>query len=203
MELTHINQNGEAHMVDIGAKPITERTATALAEVFMQPQTLQTILRGNMKKGDVFGAARIAAIMAAKRTHELIPLCHPIPISGVEVQIEPGGADKVEIRCTVRCAYGTGVEMEALCAASVGALTIYDMCKAVDRAMTISAVRLLHKAGGKSGEFDRLRGGEVLQVKLEGGEGICFWCAVGGGLAGNWRWAARKTRCCPSWRRRC
>lgn len=124
-----------------------------------------------MKKGDALGVARIAAIQAAKRTGELIPLCHPLPISSVDVQVEPCGRDAVSVQCTVRCTYATGVEMEALCAASVGALTIYDMCKAVDRAMVVDAARLLYKSGGKSGVFDRAALGEVLSVWATGGDG--------------------------------
>lgn len=155
MELTHINQNGEAHMVHVGVKDATDRSAMAEAKVFMRPETLAIIRSGNAKKGDVLATARIAAIMAAKRTHELIPLCHPLPISGVEVEIEPCGIDVLSVRCTVRCTHQTGVEMEALTGASVGALTIYDMCKAVDRAMVIGETRLLYKNGGKSGLFER------------------------------------------------
>jgi cyclic pyranopterin monophosphate synthase len=151
-EFTHFDARGNAAMVDVGAKPVTERTATARARVLMLPATLALISSGGAKKGDVLGVARIAGIMAAKRTAELIPLCHPLPISAVTVDLSLA-ADAVEIAATVRTTGQTGVEMEALTAASVAALTVYDMCKSVDRGMRIEAVRLTHKAGGKSGEF--------------------------------------------------
>lgn len=157
MELTHLNAQGEAHMVDVGEKETTRREAMAQARIRMQPETLATILSGGMLKGDVFAVARVAGILAAKRTYELIPLCHPIPIDGIEVTLAPDGADCVCITATVRCGYKTGVEMEALTAASVAALTVYDMCKAVDRGMTIEAVRLIKKSGGKSGTYERIR----------------------------------------------
>jgi cyclic pyranopterin phosphate synthase len=151
---THFDAAGNAAMVDVSAKPVTERTATARARVLMQPATLAMVRAGTAKKGDVLGVARIAGIMAAKRTAELIPLCHPLPISAVSVELTPdAAAGAVEIAATVRTAGQTGVEMEALTAASVAALTVYDMCKSVDRAMRIDALRLTHKAGGKSGEF--------------------------------------------------
>ena len=153
-EFTHFDAGGNAAMVDVGAKPSTERSATARARVAMLPATLALIRSGGAKKGDVLGVARIAGIMAAKRTAELIPLCHPLPISAVTVDLtadETTGA--VEIAATVRTTGQTGVEMEALTAASVAALTVYDMCKSVDRGMRIEAVRVTHKAGGKSGEF--------------------------------------------------
>ncbi|HLY91506.1 MAG TPA: cyclic pyranopterin monophosphate synthase MoaC, partial [Acetobacteraceae bacterium] len=136
----------------VGAKPITERTATARARVTMLPATADLIRTGGAEKGDVLGVARIAGIMAAKRTSDLIPLCHPLPISAVTLDLEVTEA-AVEIVATVRTTGQTGVEMEALTAASVAALTVYDMCKSVDRGMHIDAVRLTHKAGGKSGEF--------------------------------------------------
>ena len=139
-------------MVDVGAKPVTERTATARARVVMLPATAALIRSGGAKKGDVLGVARIAGIMAAKRTSELIPLCHPLPISAVALELTAGD-DAVEIAATVRTSGQTGVEMEALTAVSVAALTVYDMCKSADRGMRIEAVRLTHKAGGKSGEF--------------------------------------------------
>jgi len=139
-------------MVNVGAKPITERTATARARVTMLPATADLIRTGGAEKGDVLGVARIAGIMAAKRTSDLIPLCHPLPISAVTLDLEVTEA-AVEIVATVRTTGQTGVEMEALTAASVAALTVYDMCKSVDRGMHIDAVRLTHKAGGKSGEF--------------------------------------------------
>jgi cyclic pyranopterin monophosphate synthase len=149
---THFDAAGNAAMVDVSAKPMTERTATARSRVTMRPETAAMIRAGTAKKGDVLGVARIAGIMAAKRTAELIPLCHPLPISAVTLELE-AGEDAVEITATVRTTGQTGVEMEALTAASVAALTVYDMCKSVDRGMRIEAVRLVHKAGGKSGEF--------------------------------------------------
>ena len=153
MALTHINRKGQAIMVDVSQKETTERSATARAAIMMKPETLSLIQAGEMKKGDVFACARIAGIMAAKRTPDLIPLCHPIPLTGVMVDIQALPPDRVEITATVTCTHTTGVEMEALCAASVAALTVYDMCKAVDRGMRISEVRLIHKSGGRSGEY--------------------------------------------------
>ena len=151
---THFDPSGNAAMVDVSAKPVTARTATARARVVMQPATLAMIQAGTARKGDVLGVARLAGIMAAKRTAELIPLCHPLPISAVAVELTPDpAASAVEIAATVRTTGQTGVEMEALTAASIAALTVYDMCKAVDRSMRIEALRLTHKAGGKSGEF--------------------------------------------------
>jgi cyclic pyranopterin phosphate synthase len=151
-DFSHFDARGNAAMVDVGVKPATERTATARARVAMLPATAAMIRSGGAKKGDVLGVARIAGIMAAKRTSELIPLCHPLPISAVTLDLDVT-ADAVEIAATVRTTGQTGVEMEALTAASVAALTVYDMCKSVDRGMRIEAVRLTHKAGGKSGEF--------------------------------------------------
>jgi cyclic pyranopterin phosphate synthase len=151
-DFSHFDARGQAAMVDVGAKPVTERTATARARVAMLPATAKLIRSGGANKGDVLGVARIAGIMAAKRTSELIPLCHPLPISAVSVELTIA-ADAVEIAATVRTTGQTGVEMEALTAASVAALTVYDMCKSVDRGMRIEALRLTHKAGGKSGEF--------------------------------------------------
>jgi cyclic pyranopterin monophosphate synthase len=153
-EFTHFDAGGNAAMVDVGAKPVTERTATARARVTMLPETAALIRSGGAKKGDVLGVARIAGIMAAKRTAELIPLCHPLPITAVAVELTIA-ADAVEIAATVRTTGQTGVEMEALTAASVAALTVYDMCKSVDRGMHIEALRVVHKAGGKSGEFSQ------------------------------------------------
>jgi len=153
-EFSHFDARGNAAMVDVGAKPVTERTATARARVAMLPATAALIRSGGAKKGDVLGVARIAGIMAAKRTAELIPLCHPLPISAVTIDLTVAD-DAVEIAATVRTTGQTGVEMEALTAASVAALTVYDMCKSVDRGMRIEAVRLTHKAGGKSGEFSQ------------------------------------------------
>ena len=151
-EFSHFDARGNAVMVDVGAKPVTERTATARVRVTMLPATAELIRSGGAKKGDVLGVARIAGIMAAKRTSELIPLCHPLPISAVTLDLSVAD-NAVEIAATVRTTGQTGVEMEALTAASVAALTVYDMCKAVDRGMRIEAVRVVHKAGGKSGEF--------------------------------------------------
>ena len=152
--LTHFDDNGAAVMVDVGEKAETRRTATARARVVMQPETLELIRTGTAKKGDVLGVARIAGIMAAKKTHELIPLCHPLSLEKVEVAFRiDAEANAVEVAATCRLTGKTGVEMEALTAASVAALTIYDMCKAVDRGMRIEAVRLVHKDGGKSGTF--------------------------------------------------
>ena len=152
--LSHFDAAGKAAMVDVTAKPETERTATARARIVMQPATLALIVAGSAAKGDVLGVARLAGIMAAKRTADLIPLCHPLPLTQVSVELVPDAAgNAVEIAATVRTAGRTGVEMEALTAASVAALTIYDMCKAIDRGMRIEAIRVIHKAGGKSGEF--------------------------------------------------
>lgn len=152
--LTHLGAEGEAHMVDVGDKAETTRTAIAEGSVAMRRETLQTILDGNAKKGDVLGAARIAGIMAAKRTHELIPLCHPLLLTKVTVDIEPDlQLPGLKVTALARVTGKTGVEMEALTAVSVACLTIYDMAKAVDRAMVISAVRLVEKTGGKSGTY--------------------------------------------------
>jgi cyclic pyranopterin phosphate synthase len=153
---THFDQAGNAAMVDVSDKPVTARTATARARVLMQPATLAMIEQGSAKKGDVLGVARLAGIMGAKRTADLIPLCHPLPITSVKVDLETDpAASVVEITATVRTTGQTGVEMEALTAASVAALTVYDMCKAVDRSMRIEGLRVIYKAGGKSGEFSQ------------------------------------------------
>ena len=150
--LTHIDEHGNAHMVDVGAKAVTERSATAEALVVMQPETLALIQSGGHKKGDVFAVARIAGIQAAKQCSTLIPLCHPLMLTSVKVELSAEPAhSRVRILATCKVAGQTGVEMEALTAASVAALTIYDMCKAVDRGMQIEVVRLLEKAGGRSG----------------------------------------------------
>lgn len=152
--LTHIDETGAARMVDVGAKPATMREARAACRIIMQPATLALILSGTAKKGDVLATARIAGIMAAKRTADLIPLCHPLALSAVSIDLIPDSAlPGVQITATVRTTGPTGVEMEALTAASVAALTLYDMVKAVDRAMRIDELRLIHKSGGKSGEF--------------------------------------------------
>ena len=152
--LTHLDDSGAARMVDVGQKPDTERLAIAGGEIVMQPETLRLIRDGAIKKGDVLTVARIAGIMAAKRTSELIPLCHPIPLSHVDVSLTlDEAANKIIVRATARTIGKTGVEMEALTAASVAALTVYDMAKAVDRGMRIQNVRLLEKHGGKSGDY--------------------------------------------------
>jgi len=155
MELSHVDENGKARMVDVSAKGDTLRKAIASAFIRMQPETLALIQSGGIAKGDVFATARIAGIMAAKRTPELIPLCHPIPLSFVGVELSAEPPDGVSIIATVEAMYKTGVEMEALTAASVAALTVYDMCKAVDRGMQIERVQLEHKSGGKSGTYQR------------------------------------------------
>jgi cyclic pyranopterin phosphate synthase len=155
MELSHVDENGKARMVDVSAKGDTLRKAIASAFIRMQPETLALIQSGGIVKGDVFATARIAGIMAAKRTPELIPLCHPIPLSFVGVELSAEPPDGVRITATVQAMYKTGVEMEALNAASVAALTVYDMCKAVDRGMQIERVQLEHKSGGKSGTYQR------------------------------------------------
>jgi cyclic pyranopterin phosphate synthase len=155
--LTHLGASGEANMVDVGGKQETERTAVAQGTVKMLPATLAMILAGDAKKGDVLGTARIAGIMAAKRTHDLIPLCHPLLLTKVSVEIEPDEElPGLRVTALARVTGKTGVEMEALTAASVACLTIYDMAKAADRAMTISDIRLVEKSGGKSGDH-RLR----------------------------------------------
>ena len=154
---THFDPSGHAAMVDVSAKPVTARTATARARVVMTAATLAMIQQGSAKKGDVLGVARLAGIMGAKRTADLIPLCHPLPVSSVKVDLEADvDANAVEIVATVRTTSQTGVEMEALTAASVAALTVYDMCKAVDRSMRIEGLRVTHKAGGESGEFSQV-----------------------------------------------
>jgi len=153
-KLTHFDERGAARMVDVGAKPETHRVAVAAGVIAMRPETLALVRDGTAKKGDVLGVARVAAIQAAKRTSELIPLCHPVPLTavGIEFAIDPSGS-RVECRATVECTARTGVEMEALTAVQVALLTIYDMCKAVDRGMVIGEVRLLEKRGGKSGTY--------------------------------------------------
>ena len=150
--LTHIGASGEAHMVDVGAKASTERVAIAAGKVVMRAETLALVLSGNAKKGDVIGTARIAGIMAAKRTSELIPLCHPLALTSISVDISPDPAlPGLSVRAEAKTQGQTGVEMEALTAVSVVCLTIYDMAKAVDRGMRIEGVRLIEKRGGKSG----------------------------------------------------
>jgi len=152
--LSHLDEHGYARMVDVSAKDVTARQATARGRVVMQSETLAMIVEGRAPKGDVLATARIAGIMAAKRTHELIPLCHPLAISGVTLDLAPSedGAG-IDIQATVRVSGQTGVEMEALTAVSVAALTVYDMCKAVERGMRIEDIRLVAKSGGKSGDY--------------------------------------------------
>lgn len=155
-KLTHFNNSGQAHMVDVGDKSITRRKAVAAGSIRMQAQTLQLISQGGHQKGDVLGIARIAAIMASKRTADLVPLCHPLALTRVEVEFAiDERAGQVNCEVSAQTNGPTGVEMEALTAVQVGLLTIYDMCKAVDRGMVIDNVRLLHKSGGKSGTWDR------------------------------------------------
>jgi cyclic pyranopterin phosphate synthase len=154
--LTHFNQSGEAHMVDVGAKDTTHRTAVTEGRIRMQPETLALIQAGGHKKGDVLGIARVAGIMAAKKTADLVPLCHPLALTHVNIDLIPEPESSViNCRTTVETRGQTGVEMEALCATQVALLTIYDMCKAVDRGMVIDGVGLLEKAGGKSGHWKR------------------------------------------------
>jgi len=153
-KLTHFDAAGQAHMVDVGEKAETRRLARAEGVIRMRPETLARVLEGSAKKGDVLGVARIAAIQAAKRTSELIPLCHPVPLTSVAIEFEPDRAKNC-VRCvaTVECLARTGVEMEALTAVQVALLTIYDMAKAIDRGMTMEGIRLLEKRGGKSGTW--------------------------------------------------
>jgi cyclic pyranopterin monophosphate synthase len=161
-DLTHFDATGASRMVDTSGKADTAREARASARVRMQPETLALIRDRKLAKGDVFEIARLAGIMAAKRTSDLIPLCHPLPITGVTVDLVPEQPDAVRIEATVKVVGKTGVEMEALTAVSVAALTVYDMCKAVDRGMTVEHVRLEEKAGGKSGHYVREEGGPGL-----------------------------------------
>lgn len=154
--LTHIDAKGRAQMVDVGAKGVTERVAVASATLVMKPATLQRINSGNIAKGEVFAVARVAGIMAAKRTHELIPLCHPLPINVAVIEFSPAGRGRLEVRATVKVSGKTGVEMEALCAVTTAALTVYDMCKAIDRGMLITDVGVVEKSGGRSGDWVRV-----------------------------------------------
>ncbi len=155
-QLTHFNKAGEAHMVDVGEKPVTQRVAIAEGKIQMQPETLQLIIEGHHGKGDVLGISRVAGIMAAKKTSELVPLCHPLAITKVAVDLEAHDTkNMVHCQAAVHTRGQTGVEMEALCAVQVALLTVYDMCKAVDRGMVITDVRLLEKRGGKSGTWVR------------------------------------------------
>ncbi len=151
---THFDEKGAAHMVNVGEKDITERSATATSRILMQPETLALILNGKAKKGDVLGVARLAGIMAAKKTPDLIPLCHPLALTNVTVDFKiDENNNAIDIFATCKLKGRTGVEMEALTAASVTGLTIYDMCKAVDRGMEIASTKLLEKSGGKSGTY--------------------------------------------------
>ncbi|WP_368414769.1 cyclic pyranopterin monophosphate synthase MoaC [Falsiroseomonas sp.] len=152
-KLTHFDEAGRAAMVDVSGKAETSRTAIARGRIVMAPETLALIQGGQVGKGDVLGVARLAGIMAAKRTSDLIPLCHPLMLAKVTVDLTPSGPDAIEIEATVKVTGQTGVEMEALTAVTVAALTVYDMCKAADRGMRIEAVRLIHKSGGKSGTY--------------------------------------------------
>ena len=158
-EFTHFDKSGMARMVDVSEKPQTLRVATARGKILMEPQTLKLIKEGGIKKGDVFAVADVSAVMAAKRAPDLIPMCHPIALTGVAVSFDdgatPNGRAHVNVNVTVKCKGETGVEMEALCAVSVALLTIYDMCKAIDRSMTIEGVELVEKKGGRSGHWQR------------------------------------------------
>lgn len=156
MALTHVNAQGEARMVDVGEKSMTRRTAQAMARVFMRPETLKLIAEDGMKKGDVLGCARLAGIMGGKKTSELIPLCHILPIESIGVELSLNFEENsVDILANAACSYKTGIEMEVLTAASIAALTVYDMCKAVDKSMAIGNITLLSKTGGKSGDIHR------------------------------------------------
>lgn len=158
MGLTHVDDQGRARMVDVGGKNETERTAVAKGRIVMRPATLKLVLEGGLEKGDVMTVARVAGIMAAKRTPELIPMCHPLLLTHISVELEPGPSEDetsgvIDVTATVKTVGKTGVEMEALTAVSVTALTIYDMCKAVDRGVQIENIRLVRKSGGKSGDI--------------------------------------------------
>jgi cyclic pyranopterin phosphate synthase len=153
--LSHLDEHGRARMVDVGEKPVSERVAVARGVVHLQPATLESITGGRIAKGEVLAVARIAGIQAAKRTAEWIPLCHPLALNSVRVDFTARGRDRIEIEAVVSVAGKTGVEMEALTAVSAAALTIYDMCKAVDRGMTIGDIRLIEKRGGRSGHYKR------------------------------------------------
>ena len=160
--LTHFDETGAAHMVDVGEKAITRRTAVAEGHIEMRAETLAMVMAGTHKKGDVLGIARIAGIMASKKTAELIPLCHPIALTQVSVELHPHPADhRIHCVATARTTGQTGVEMEALTAVQIALLTIYDMCKAVDRGMTMQGIRLLEKTGGKTGDWSATRVGGI------------------------------------------
>ncbi|MCR8643591.1 cyclic pyranopterin monophosphate synthase MoaC [Paenibacillus sp. N1-5-1-14] len=153
--LTHFNEQGRARMVDISEKDISSRSATAGTKLIMQPETLALIKQGGMKKGDVMAVAQVAGIMAAKKTSDWIPMCHPIPLTGIDIIFHDNGVNELYIEATVKTTGKTGVEMEALTAVSAAALTVYDMCKAVEKAMIIGPTMLLTKTGGKNGDFHR------------------------------------------------
>lgn len=153
-DFTHLDKKGQAVMVDVGEKNATQRTAEAKATLLMQESTLNALIRSELKKGDALATARIAGIMGGKRTSELIPLCHNIPIESITIDFDNNGKNELYIIARARCTYKTGIEMETLTAASVAALTVYDMCKAIDRAMVIKDVRLTEKTGGKSDFFN-------------------------------------------------
>ena len=153
--LTHLNARGEAHIVDIGDKAVTRRRAVAQARILAQAETITAIMGGALKKGDALAVARVAGIMAAKKTSELIPLCHPIPLTKVSIEIEADGTSAILIHAAVETTGQTGVEMEALVAASTTALSLYDMAKGIDRGMTVTDLCLLENSGGKSGDFTR------------------------------------------------
>lgn len=152
---THFNEQGRARMVDVSDKAETKRTATARTTIRMKPSTLQAIHQGQIGKGDVLAVSQVAGVMAAKKTYEWIPMCHPIPLTGIDIRFSDNGVDELYIEATVKTTGKTGVEMEALTAVSAAALTVYDMCKALEKEMTIEATMLIHKSGGKSGEFTR------------------------------------------------
>lgn len=156
MKLSHVDERGRAQMVDVGDKPVTARVATATGRVRMSPETLRLMTDGRLPKGDVFAVARVAGILAAKKTPELIPLCHPLPVSSIDVEFTPhADSGRLDIEARVKVSGKTGVEMEALTAVSVAALTVYDMCKAVQKDIVISDIGLQHKSGGKSGSYTR------------------------------------------------
>jgi len=154
-EWPHLDEEGRARMVDVGAKEETAREATAEGEIRLEPDTLRRVVEGRVPKGDVITTARLAGIQAAKRTSSIIPLCHPVRLTSVDVSIDAAAVDRLSIRATARAVDRTGVEMEALCAVSAAALTVYDMVKAVDRGVTIGGIRLLRKSGGRSGDWRR------------------------------------------------
>ena len=154
MEFTHFNEQGRAHMVDVTAKEVTQRTAAAAGTIFMAPQTIAAVRSGGISKGDVLAVAQVAGIMAAKRTAEIIPMCHPLMLSGIDIRFSVN-ENSIDIFSEVRCKGETGVEMEALTAVSAAALTIYDMCKALQKDMTIGDIRLLKKTGGVRGDYTR------------------------------------------------